>query len=1470
MGEGSLSIHCAQLLQERNYQLLGIISPDPQVEQWAVEHRIFHATPDHNLFKVLAGQPFDYLFSIVNHVILSKDVLSLPQQLIINYHDSPLPQYAGLYASTWALLHQEKQHAITWHQVSSGIDEGDILKQAWIDIVPDETAFTLNAKCFEAAIDSFTELIDELATDTATFTKQNLANRSYYSRTRKPEMGVQFQWHKPADHLDALVRSLHFEPFPNPLTLPKLIVEANHKQTLLAISELTILDRPSSQPPGTITAIRADAVEVTTATNDIALRQLLTLQGQPLSISTFVAQFGLQVGDRFPDLDADAAQQIDSLDSQLAKHEKFWVNQLANLQPLNLLSFVQKATCSSEPPIYAMLQAEIPAGILHPLDKTRDKQQLSQALMAGFVSYLACASRTFCFDLGFRDSGLQSDVVDLSLFFASQVPCRISLNPDQSFEAVLQTVTGQVEQLKKAQTYSADLVARYPVLAVKPELKSQHFFSISVHFTSQNLSQSVDSFLPETLGRELTLVISETESTCCWIYNQNVLDSEKIQVINHQFFTFLQELISSPDRSLQQHSSVSLQSSLGGLSEAEHHQILMEWNATEREYDRELRLHDLFEAQVDRTPDAVAVVFAGESLTYAALNQRANQLAHHLQKLGVTPETPVGICVERSIEMVVGLFAILKAGGAYVPLDPTYPADRLAHILADAQMSVVLTQAKLQALLPSHLTSICLDTDWQSIAAEPQDNPVSPVTSENLAYIIYTSGSTGKPKGVLIEHRGAVNTVLDINSRFGVQASDRVLSVCSLNFDLSVYDLFGLLAAGGTVILPQPSIAPDPKHWIDLMVQEQVTIWNSAPPVMQMFSGHLADMECRLPRSLRLLLLSGDWISLTLPSLIRELKIGEEPIEIISLGGATEASIWSIFYPIESINPAWKSIPYGKPLANQRFYVLDEQLNPVPIGTIGELFIGGDGVARGYLNRPELNATKFIPDPFSDNPSAHLYRTGDLGRYLPDGNIEFLGRIDHQVKIRGFRVELGEIEAVLLQCSGIREAALLAREVSPGDQQIVAYLVADRTESEPSLEVIRHFLKEKLPDYMIPAAFVWLSSLPLTPNGKLDRKALPDPDLSHASRSNPTLTAPRNAIEQQLVQIWETFLQVQPIGIQDNFFELGGNSLVAVRLWSTVEKTFNQTLPLVTLFQQPTIEQLAERLRQSHIPSESDQSLLCPSLVLIQPDRSQGKKPPLFCIHVLGRGLKFYRSLVRHLDPEQPIYGLSTHIAGESFPSNQAEDLAVHYIKQIQALQPEGPYLLAGVSYGGLVAYEMARQLKLQGQDVALLALLDSRSPNANIPISKSEKLTKHWQHFSDIGWSYGAQKLKERVVGQAYHWQEYLRQRILQLGIEVCQHTRQPLPAALQDFFHEQQNLESMEAYIPQVYLGHVTLFKAAQPSINPEYGLDPNLGWHEWAAGGLEIYEIPGTHLGMLQEPFVQVLGEKLQYCITRSIGG
>ncbi len=595
-------------------------------------------------------------------------------------------------------------------------------------------------------------------------------------------------------------------------------------------------------------------------------------------------------------------------------------------------------------------------------------------------------------------------------------------------------------------------------------------------------------------------------------------------------------------------------------SDTKRRNLPVECSATKREYPRNKCVHQLFEEQVDRTPDAVALVFKDGKLTYAELNARANQLAHYLRGVGVGPESLVGLYVERSLEMVVALLGILKAGGAYVPLDPAYPRERLAFMLEDTMAPVLLTQQRLLAGLPQHSARVvCLDSDWPEIELQSRQNPLSPAGPENLAYVIYTSGSTGKAKGVAIEHRSTAALIHWALEVFTPDEMCGVLASTSICFDLSVYELFVTLSAGGRIILVENALA-----LLSLSPQADVRLINTVPSAI----AELLRLNA-IPESVVTVNLAGEPLSTDLVGAIYRRTCARR---VYDLYGPTEDTTYSTYTLRLPDAPA----TIGRPISNTQVYILDERREPVPVGVAGELYIGGDGLARGYLNRPELTAEKFLANPFAE-PGSRLYRTGDLARYLPDGNIEFLGRIDHQVKIRGFRIELGEIESVLGQHPRVTQSVVLAREDTPGDKRLVAYVVAS-TEEAPGIDELRNFLKQKLPEYMVPAAFVMLTALPRTPNGKTDRKALPAPDMNRPALRD-AYTAPRNPLEQLLADIFQELLNLDRVGIHDNFFDLGGHSLLAARVVSRVRHALKIEVALRALFEAPTVAELAERVR---------------------------------------------------------------------------------------------------------------------------------------------------------------------------------------------------------------------------------------------------------------------------------------------------
>ena len=641
-------------------------------------------------------------------------------------------------------------------------------------------------------------------------------------------------------------------------------------------------------------------------------------------------------------------------------------------------------------------------------------------------------------------------------------------------------------------------------------------------------------------------------------YSTDLFESGTIERMAGHFRTLLEAAVSDPDRRI---------SDLPLLTAAERTQVLVEWNATERSYP-ETTIHRLIEEQVRRTPDAVALAFEDRTMSYGELNRRANQLARHLRGLGVGPNTLVGLCIERSFEMVVGLLGILKSGGAYVPVDPGYPPDRQSYMIEDSRALVLLTQASLaEGLSGSGARVVVLDAGWEEIGRHPDGDLEGGSGPGDLAYVIYTSGSTGKPKGAMNEHRAVCNRLLWMQDTYGLMTPDRVLQKTPFSFDVSVWEFFWPLMTGARLVIARPEGHKDPSYLVQRIREEGITTLHFVPSMLRVFLEAEGVEECS---SVKRVICSGE----ALPYELQERFFDRLAVaELHNLYGPTEAAVDVTYWPCER-RSARKIVPIGRPVANTQMYVLDAGMNPVPVGIPGELYIGGVQVGRGYWGRPELTAERFIPDPFV--PGGRLYKTGDLARWLPDGVIEYLGRNDFQVKVRGLRIELGEIEAALSEHATVGQAVVVSREETPGDVRLVAYLVP-RANASPSAADLRVFLKDRLPEYMIPSAFVILPSLPLNPSGKVDRKALPAPASGRPTRSG-AYVAPRTEVESMIAAVWKEVLCLEAVGMHDNFFDIGGHSLKLIQVQARIEKQLNRKLAVVDLFQYPTIETLSRHL----------------------------------------------------------------------------------------------------------------------------------------------------------------------------------------------------------------------------------------------------------------------------------------------------
>lgn len=1041
-----------------------------------------------------------------------------------------------------------------------------------------------------------------------------------------------------------------------------------------------------------------------------------------------------------------------------------------------------------------------------------------------------------------------TDAEDLIGLFVNALALRTDLSGNPTFQELL----GRVREVTLGAFAHQDLPFEKLVEELRPERNLSYNPIFQVVFALQNgptqelqladLESEVVDLKTTTAKFDLTLDILESQEglSCSLEYNSDLFDAGRIKRALGHFQTMLQGIVSDPAQRV---------SSLPLLSETEQQHLIIGLNDTATDYPATQSIPQLFEEQVALNPDATAVIFGEQEMTYRELNRRANQLAWYLRKLGVGPEVAVGIRMDRSIEMVLALVGIVKAGGGYLPLDLSYPPDRVAFMLDDARVSVLLTEQHLVDSLPETTARVVsVDTIRDLVSQEPEANPDHVVTPQNLIYIIYTSGSTGNPKGVLIPQQAVTRLVRDTNY-VALKPSDRIAQASNASFDAATFEIWGAFLNGACVVGVSKDIALSPRRFAEELRDQQISVMFLTTAL---FNQIARDVPAAFG-SMRQLMVGGEAVD---PQLFKVVLDQGAPERLLNVYGPTETTTFATWQLVTAVAEDAVSIPIGRPISNTYIRILDQYLNAVPVGVDGQIYIGGPGLAREYLGRPDLTSEKFIPDPYSADRTARLYKTGDTGRYLADGSIEYIGRLDQQVKIRGFRIELTEIEALLNQHAGVRESVVLARADVPGEKRLVAYLVPAPGADHNTVELRRH-LQEKLPEYMVPAIFVFLDSLPLSPNGKVERKLLPAPGEERPELEK-AFVAPRTEVETRLTAIWEKALAVRPIGIQDNFFELGGHSLLAVRLFAQIEKAFGHKLPLAILFQAPTIERLAQEIQEQAL-SES-----WSALVPIQPS---GSKQPIFCVHAVGGNVLEYHELARHLGPDQPFYGLqSLGLDGKQAPLTCIEEMAACYLKEMRKAQPHGPYMIGGRSFGGIVAFEMACQLRAQGQEVNLLALLDTypvnyfrREPGSNSLNHRAVRYARRmWCHVQNLG----QLSLREKFVyagNKCQYIPAKTRRIVMDRVFGLYKRIARPLPQVLRSI--EQMNYSAMRDYVPQVYPGTVTLFLASG-DMTASYDLKE--GWQALAAGGVEIHEIDGDHINIIKEPFVGQLAAELGACI------
>lgn len=936
---------------------------------------------------------------------------------------------------------------------------------------------------------------------------------------------------------------------------------------------------------------------------------------------------------------------------------------------------------------------------------------------------------------------------------------------------------------------------------------------------------------------EIFLNITDNKGTLTfeWSYNTQLFQSATISRFMQEFEHLLRYVIKNPD---------ALIGKIPLMNAQQVKELLTRWNNTKVAYPKDKPLHHIISETASQYPDRIALKFNGQELTYNQLNKKANQLAAVLIEKGVKPGDKVAISMDRNADLVVALLAIMKAGATYLPLDPIFPINRINYMLEDSSAVVLITTKVYSQRYISNAKELLLDEVMPGLGNYPETDPVVEVNGDDLLYILYTSGSTGQPKGVQIKHHNVVNFLYSMQKQPGLTNTDKLLAVTTISFDIAGLELWLPLITGAQIILADATTAKDGNALLDIIRKENITVMQATPYTWRIM------LESGWKSERIKVICGGEALPMDLAT-----RILERASSLWNVYGPTETTIWSTLKEIKATD---ESINIGRPIDNTYVYVLDKFYNMLAPGAAGEIFIGGEGVAKGYLNRPELTAEKFVADPFDSSPNAMMYGTGDLGTYTPDGELVYLSRIDAQVKIRGYRIETGEIEYNLSKEEAVKQAVVIARNDKNGVAKLVAYIVLDEQykKIEDYTDLIHQWrvaLRNAVPDYMVPDNFVVTYEMPLTPNGKVDKKALAAQDLEAVETVR--YVAPSTENEQLLANIWAEMLGIEQVGIHDNFFELGGHSLIAVKVMARIEQETGERLPLAIMFENSTIEKLASVL------DNDSNAISWDSLVPIKPT---GTKVPIYIVHGAGLNVLLFNTLAKHLDADQPVYGLQAKgLNGVDEPLNRIEDMAAHYISSILAKNPDGPYALAGFSFGGLIAFEMARQMKALNKDVRMLGMFDTyayRTPHYD-PIAV--QVVKRGLYFGRKIWH--SVTFKDGFIKTINKRSTAVKRGLTRLFWKL-RYGKEQNQAGFFGYSHriDEMNDIAQKYYRIQPSDLEIELFRAETRS----YYLDDYIymGWKPYALKGINIHNVPGEHNTMFKEPNDKVFARVLQDCLDK----
>lgn len=1404
IGDDNITLQCANIVLANGHKIKGLVSSSRNIQEWCNENLVLYISDIKDFEENYMVEECDFIFSISNGHILSDSILQYPNSYAINYHNGPLPKYAGLYATSWAILNGETEHAISWHKMKAKVDAGDILKQPWFSIDEDDTALSLNLKCYEHAVLAFRELICDLATNAAISTRQNLTNRSYYSLKDKPKNFGFISWKETSENIDRLCRAFTFGNYLNELITPKIVVN----NEIVVVKSFRKLGISSGGDPGRIVHISNNELQITTGTTDIAIYELLSLSGEEYELARLVNNHALSVGQHLTKIAHTYFQNLFSSAATHPKKEKFWVNehlkcvrggteflsQLITLNDSRHLSSETKKTITISKIILDKINKNFPSlrgGTKH-------------VLFSVILIYLYRINNYINLTISYSYPILKLRVGELNNFLADYIPFTTNFNSEMAFSEALSHLVKEDARLANYETYSKDIFVRYPEIR---RLTNEIEISISFFDTKkETLSFAGD--------KKLNIYISD-DGSCVHIHNNTNYRAheESYQLFNkmeQHLSTLLEDVIADPNKKIFE---------LALIDEEEKNYLMHVCNATYREYDHKKLLHSYIEEQVVRTPDALAAVFDGTSISFGELNQKSNKLANYLVELGVMPNEIVGIYLHRSLEMLISILGVIKSGGAYLPLDPHYPDKRVKYMLDNSQSKFLLTQ---RTSINKHLYGYDgLTIDIDEVLNKKQLSCLAPPVNNNssdLAYVIYTSGTTGAPKGVAIAHQAACNHMVWMWNEYNFQKRDNFLLKTPFSFDASVWEIFMPLIVGGKLIIAPDDSHASPRDLIQLVRKHKISILQLVPSMLREMTLTQGFGECS---TLRHIFCGGEVL---LPETIH--AFFEHNIfgaKLHNLYGPTETTINAITQTCTPKDAISIASLIGKPISNTKVYILDNKMQLVPTGVLGELYISGDGLARGYINNLTLTQQKFLQHPFSTQKMDRVYKTGDLVKWQHNGSIEYHGRSDSQIKIRGFRIEISEIESCLEKISSIYQCVVKPEPNQDGSLSLSAYIVLMENVQISAFD-IRSALKKDIPDYMVPTRFFVVDKLLTTPTGKLDRKSplIPSRQLYLGQEH----LAPRNTTESLLHNIWCSVLKTKKLSINDDFFELGGHSLSAMQIIAQVQEHFSIKLTIRKLFDFPTISCLSKEIDKLKSTGSSVQINCGLSESIIIPIKKSGNKIPLFLIHPIGGSIFWYKSLGIHLDLDRPLYGIQDPgLEKKELFFESLEAMAKSYVEGIKTIQPHGPYILGGASFGSTVAVEMAKQLQEKNEKILAIISMDGWAEYPAIQSNES--------NFKTMMRKQNARVLKQHIENNIVY-SDFL------LDLQ----------------WHREKML--MHYKLPRIN-AKLILFKAKV--LTELFNYDAPLNWWDsYSNQPIECHLVPGDHESMFYEPNVKILGGKI----------